>query len=119
MEENETGIGPWGLGSAVGVAVGPSFFGFGAGPSLSWEEVGPLRSGGWPSELGSALWVGVVPSGRGWPGPKGESQPKRGDWPFLLLGCLALPSLGPGLALRVGVGPSFSGVGVGPSVGVE
>ena len=47
---------PLGLGSAVGV--GSSLW---ASPSLSWEEVGPFRSGRWPFGLGSALW------GEGWP----------------------------------------------------
>ena len=38
---------------------GPSLW---ASPSLSWEEVGPFRSGDWPFGLGSAVWVGVGPS---------------------------------------------------------
>ena len=42
-----------GVGSAIGVGVGPSFFGFGVGPSFSWVEVGPFGRG-WLF----LLWVG-------------------------------------------------------------
>ena len=74
-------------GLALGVAVGPSFFGFGVGPSFSWVEVGPLSGSGLLFGMGSALWVGVGPS-----------------------------FLGSGLPLRVGVGqgPETKEVGVGP-----
>ena len=77
-------------------------------PSLSWEEVGPFRGGGWPFELGSALWVwvgtsfswvGVGPSGRA-TDPKEEKarpNPKGGlklGWPFLLGVGVGLSSFG-------------------------
>ena len=83
-EHIASGVGP----SHSWVGVGPSrsrclvfLFQFGVGPScrvgpsFPWVGVGLLsRRRGWPFLLG----VGVGPSGRGWPGPKGESPAKKG-----------------------------------------
>ena len=88
-----------GLGSAIGVGVGPSF---------SWVEVGPSQGGGWLFFLG----VGC-PLGWGWPflllgcfSWVGVGLRSRGEgWPFsgLKLG-LALPSWGRGWPFILGVG---------------
>ena len=48
---------PFGLGSALGIGVGPSFFGL-VGPSHSWVGVDPSRGGSWPFLFG----FGVGPS---------------------------------------------------------